>query len=76
MTIEFRIEAATLEEERAKHRGQTLSDAELKEIALDQITPQMRRSADAITDDNLRYQFLLAAGSCLARKEKLRKKDE
>lgn len=74
--IEFRIEAATIEEERAKHRSQTLSDAELKEIALDQITPQMRRSADAIADDNLRYQFLLAAGSCLARKENLRKKDE
>lgn len=74
--IEFRIEAATLEAERAKHRKQTLSDEELREIALDEVSPQLRRSADAIADDNLRYQFLLAAGSCLARKKILREKDK
>ena len=70
--IEFRIEAATLEAERAKLHRQSLSDEELKEIALDAVSPQLRRSADAITDDNLRYQFLLAAGSCLARKQRLK----
>ncbi|MDQ2746762.1 MAG: DUF721 domain-containing protein [Acidobacteriota bacterium] len=74
--IEFRIEAATLEAERAKHQRQTLSEEELNEIALDQITPQMRRAADAIADDNLRYQFLLAAGSCLARKDRLKNKPD
>ena len=45
---------------------------ELEEIALEEVTPKMRRAADAIKDDNLRYQFLLAAGSCLARKKKLK----
>lgn len=74
--IEFRIEAAVLSEERAKHHKQTLSDEELREIALDEVTPQLRHSADAITDDNLRYQFLLAAGSCLARKKRINEIDK
>jgi hypothetical protein len=70
--IEFRVDEKTIETERAKHRKQTLSDAELEEMALEEVTPKLRRSADAIKDDNLRYQFLLAAGSCLARKKKLK----
>ena len=70
--IEFRVEEKIIEKERAKYNLPTLSDEELKEIALEQITPKMRRAADAIKDDNLRYQFLLAAGSCLARKKKLK----
>ena len=74
--IEFRIEAAMLAEERAKHGKPTISDEQLREDALDQVTPKLRRAADAITDDNLRYQFLLAAGSCLARKKRLKDKPE
>lgn len=70
--IEFRVDEKTVERERAKRRKTQLSDEELEEIALDEVTPKMRRSADAIKDDNLRYQFLLAAGSCLARKKKLK----
>ena len=70
--LEFRVDEKTIETERAKHRKTTVSDAELQEIALEQVTPKLRHSADAIKDDNLRYQFLLAAGSCLARKKKLR----
>ena len=71
--IEFRVDEATIEMERAKNRKSTLSDAELEEIALEEITPKLRHSADAIEDDNLRYQFLLAAGSCLARKKNMKK---
>jgi len=74
--IEFRIDAETLEAKRAEHRQQKLTDEQLNEIALDQVTPKLRSSADAITDDNLRYQFLLAAGSCLARKKNLIEKDK
>jgi len=70
--IEFRVDEAAVEKENFKNRRTTLSDEELEEIALDEITAKMRRSADAIKDDNLRYQFLLAAGSCLARKKKLK----
>jgi hypothetical protein len=32
----------------------------------------MRHAADSIKDENLRYQFLLAAGSCLARKKNMK----
>ena len=70
--IEFRVDEETVLEHRAKNKKSTLSDAELDEIALDEVTPKLRHSADAIKDDNLRYQFLLAAGSCLARKKKLK----
>ena len=74
--IEFRVDEKTVEAERAKNRKSTLSDAELEEIALEEVTPKLRHSADAIKDDNLRYQFLLAAGSCLARKKNLKKRTE
>jgi len=70
--IEFRVDEAAVEKENFKKTGRALSDEELEEIALEEVTPKMRRSADAIKDDNLRYQFLLAAGSCLARKKKLK----
>ena len=73
--IEFRIDEDMVSTERAKNRKNTISDEQLRENALDEITPKMRRSADAIQDDNLRYQFLLAAGSCLARKKKMAEKE-
>lgn len=74
--IEFRIDQETLETKRAEQRQKKLTDEELNEIALDEITPQIRHSADAIADDNLRYQFLLAAGSCLVRKKHLKNKPD
>ena len=74
--IEFRIDEDTVEAERAKHRKNLMSDEQQREIALEEITPKLRHSADAIKDDNLRYQFLLAAGSCLARKNRLKNKKD
>ncbi len=71
--IEFRIDEETILQKTKNEQGSTLSDEELREIALDEVTPKLRGAADAIKDDNLRYQFLLAAGSCLARKEKMKK---
>jgi hypothetical protein len=72
--IEFRVDEKTIETARAKNNKPTISDEELEELALNEVTPKMRRAADAIKDDNLRYQFLLAAGSCLARKKNFLKK--
>jgi hypothetical protein len=72
--IEFRVDEETLRAERAKHYKTQMTDQEQREVALEEVTPKLRRSADAIKDDNLRYQFLLAAGSCLARKEKMKNK--
>jgi hypothetical protein len=72
--IEFRVDEETVLQERRKLRKSFLSDEELEEIALDEVTPKLRASADAIEDDNLRYQFLLAAGSALARKKRIKGK--
>lgn len=72
--IEFRVDEATLEAERAKHHKTQMTDEQQIEMALEEVTPKLRRSADAIKDDNLRYQFLLAAGSCLARKKRMKNK--
>jgi hypothetical protein len=69
--IEFRIDEETVRNERAKTRKKQISDEEQREIALEEVTSKLRVSADVIKDDNLRYQFLLAAGSCLARKKKM-----
>ncbi|MEZ5427913.1 MAG: DUF721 domain-containing protein [Pyrinomonadaceae bacterium] len=71
--IEFRIDEETLRREHVRRPQTTGEDDESEERALDLVTPKLRHSADAIKDDHLRYQFLLAAGSCLARKEKMKK---
>lgn len=72
--IDFQVNQAAVEKEREKS-GRTKIDYEKeREAALEQITPKMRRAADAIKDDDLRYQFLLTAGTLLARKENLKKK--
>lgn len=71
--IEFRVDEESIREERAKHRKNLMDVEELREIALEKVTPKLRAAADAIKDDNLRYQFLLAAGSALAQKERLKK---
>jgi hypothetical protein len=72
--IEFRVDEETVAASLADSRKDTLSKSEMEQLALEEVTPQMRRAADAIKDDNLRYQFLLAAGSCLARKKILEKR--
>jgi len=73
--IDFQVDEATVKKERAefmKRFGSEISE----ETALSQVTAKMRHSADAIKDDQLRYQFLLAAGSCLERRKNLKKLDE
>ena len=71
--IEFRVDEETVREEKSKRRKNLIDEEELREIALEQVTPNLRAAADAIKDDNLRYQFLLAAGSSLAQKKRLKK---
>jgi hypothetical protein len=68
--IEFRIDEETVLKQRRAARKTDISDEELEEIALDEVSPRLRHRADSIKDDNLRYQFLLAAGSCLAKKKR------
>jgi hypothetical protein len=70
--IEFRVDEETIKQERAKHPKTVIDEEQQRQIALEQVTPQMRQAADRIKDENLRYQFLLAAGSCLARKKNMK----
>ena len=70
--IDFQVNDEFVQAEREKRRTKTFDEDELRELALNQVSPKLRSKADAIKDDDLRYQFLLAAGSCLARKEKLK----
>ena len=70
--IEFRVDEETIKHERAKYPKETIDEEKQKQIALEQVTPKMRHAADSIKDENLRYQFLLAAGSCLARKKNMK----
>lgn len=74
--IEFRVDEKTVADERAQNKHAAVSDEQQQQNALNEVTAKMRCSADAIKDDQLRYQFLLAAGSCLARKKNLKEKDE
>ena len=43
-------------------------ESELRQQAEREIPPELRSAADKITDEELRKQFLLAAGNCLVRK--------
>jgi hypothetical protein len=67
--IEFRIDRQTIAAEREKRRRELFDKEHQEEIALDNVPVSVRAAADAIEDYELRYQFLLAAGSCLARKK-------
>lgn len=71
--IEFQIDETAVLANRKGTQETDLSDEELREIALEEVSSSLRRSSDSIEDDSLRYQFLLTAGSCLARKKKMRK---
>ena len=74
--IEFRVDEQSVLDARAKHKNSIASNENIPEEALNEVTPKLRHSADAIKDDYLRYQFLLAAGSCLARKKNLTEKNK
>jgi len=74
--IEFKVDEETVNRERQKNRKDLIDEDKMREIALEQLTPKLRRAADAIKDDNLRYQFLLTAGSVLARKDLMKKRDK
>lgn len=68
--IEFLIDEARVLKQKHASRKKDISNEELEEIALNEVSPKLRRHADSIKDDNLRYQFLLAAGGYLARRKR------
>jgi hypothetical protein len=66
--IELQIDEKAVQAQRSESR---ISNVEhLRHEALEEITPELAIAADRIGDDELRRQFLLAAGNCLVRKKK------
>jgi hypothetical protein len=64
--IEFVIDADAINESKPRS-----DPAQFETEALDQINDSLRKAADGIHDDELRRRFLLAAGSCLARQNRM-----
>ena len=67
--IEFRIDPATVRAERAALATPGTNPQEQEKRALESATGQVLSAADAIHDEDLRRRFLIAAGSCIDRRE-------
>jgi hypothetical protein len=68
--IEFRIDPKTVRAERATVQVQQMNRAEQEQRALRSVSGEVSIAAGAIHDDDLRRRFLLAAGSCIDRRER------
>ena len=68
--IEFRIDPKTVQAERAAMKIQEKKSVEQERRALKSVSGEITIAADAIHDDDLRRRFLLAAGSCIDRRER------
>ncbi len=66
--IEFRVDPATVRAERAKRADEIDTEAQERR-AMESAAGQVRDAAEAISDEQLRRRFLLAAGSCIERRE-------
>ena len=71
--IEFRIDEKTVSEERDRRYKEEMSRLEQERIAMKNVPETVSKAAEKIEDEDLRKNFLLAAGSCLARKKNLKK---
>lgn len=65
--IEFVVNKAAFSRTTNKNADRAAAEA----AALDEINEPLRKASDVIEDDDMRRQFLLAAGSCLARERRL-----
>jgi hypothetical protein len=64
--IEFRVDAKTVRQERARMEAPQLDRQTRERRALER-AGELEEAAAAIRDDELRRRFLLAAGSCIDR---------
>ena len=69
--IEFRIDPKTVHKERAAIKTEEINYIEQERRALRSISGEISVAADAIHDEDLRRRFLLAAGSCIDRRERI-----
>ena len=68
--IEFRVDPQTVRAEREAARAVATNQAEQEQRALRSVKGDVAVAADAIHDEDLRRRFLLAAGSCIDRRER------
>lgn len=68
--IEFRIDPKTVRAEREAAQAETTNRGEQERRALKSVSGEIAVAADAIHDEDLRRRFLLAAGSCIDRRER------
>ena len=68
--IEFRIDPKTVHKERAAIKTEKINCMEQERRALRSISGEISVAANAIHDEDLRRRFLLAAGSCIDRRER------
>lgn len=67
--IEFRIDPKTVRAERSRTQAHETNRVEQERRALLSVSGEISAAADAIHDEDLRQRFLLAAGSCIDRRE-------
>jgi len=70
--IEFRIDENAVMADRAKRKKAKADAAKLREQAEAAVPLELVESANSIADTNLRQAFLLAAGSCIVRRERFK----
>jgi len=68
--IEFRIDPKTVRAAREAVQAEATNRVEQERRALKSVTGDVAVAADAIHDEDLRRRFLLAAGSCIDRRER------
>jgi len=69
--IEFRIDPKTVNKERAAIKTEEINHVEQERRALRRVSGEISVAADQIHDEDLRRRFLLAAGSCIDRRERV-----
>ena len=67
--IEFRVDPKTVRAARAAMQAQETNRVEQEQRALKSVAGEVSVAASAIQDEELRRRFLLAAGSCIDRRE-------
>ncbi|HKQ50852.1 MAG TPA: DUF721 domain-containing protein [Pyrinomonadaceae bacterium] len=68
--IEFRVDPQTVRAEREAIQATATNRGEQERRALKSVSGDISVAADAIHDEDLRRRFLLAAGSCIDRRER------
>lgn len=73
--VEFLVDEEIVFKETRDPQKTKITAAKHRKLALEEVSTNLQNSAETISDQKLRAQFLLAAGSCLARKKRFDGRD-